>query len=421
MRKHGSPMAHCTTFDLLLVDWLYDELEPAEAARFTRHIDGCDACWQTAEAMTRIRALMRELPEEPPPEAVSSRILHQAAEQAAGTRRRGLWSWLAGSLEMVWAHPAAAALASLVLIAGVAGALFTRGKLEMAVPASSPPAEGAQLVAGDAPAASRERALGAAPPAPAREVAQSSEKLAAALGEAEEQRDRSSRARGKVSRDGVAAEPDRSERADTTKQRPAPDLQRAPATLAMDLDLAPESDPSQERQAALGDDEARVGAVASVGAGRAAGPAPEMTASTPARAPAATPADAAGAAPTTASNATPGSTPTGQSDSKSEGKGEDKPAARREGKRDGEAQRSQPRQEARKRDDRTWAETMHDALRVALRQAECARAVKIAEDIRAREPGYYRTLIANSKELAACRQPAEPQGQAGKDRASGAD
>jgi hypothetical protein len=415
MRKHGSPMAHCTTFDLLLVDWLYDELEPAEAARFTRHIDGCDACWQTAEAMTRIRALMRELPEEPPPEAVSSRILHQAAEQAAGTRGRGLWSWLAGSLEMVWAHPAAAALASMVLIGGVAGALFTRGKLDMAAPASAPSTEGAERVAGDAPGFGLDRAMGAAPPVPERDIARSSEKKAAALGESEEQLDRPSRTRGNVRRDGVAAEPDRSERVAPAEPLPAPD-RRAPDTLAMDLELAAESDPTQERQAGLDDDEARVGAVASGGAGRAAGPAAETPASTPAGPPTATPGDAA--APITASNARPRSMPDGAGDVKDNGKGDDKA----EGKT-GEAQQSPPRQQARKRDERTWAETMHDALRAAVRQAECDRAVQIAEDIRAREPGYYRNLIANSKELAACRQrqTAEPQGQAGKDRPSGAE
>jgi anti-sigma factor RsiW len=415
MRKHGSPMAHCTTFDLLLVDWLYDELEPAEAARFTRHIDGCDACWRTAEAMTRIRALMRELPEQPPPEAISSRILRQAAEQVAGTRKRGLLSWLAGSLETVWAHPAAAALASMVLIAGVAGVLFTRGKLEMAAPTASPSAEGAQLEASDAPAISRERALGAAPPAPAQEVAQSSEKLAAALGEAEEQRNGASRTRGEARPDGVAAEPGRSDRVDTPESRPAPDLRRAKAT---ELRMATESDPTQEWQSGLTDDEAgaRAGSVANVGAGRVAGPAPETTASTPARAPAATPGDAAGVAPGTASAATPRSTPNGKDYGKGEGKDEDKAE-------DNSAGEAQPRQQARKRDERTWAESMNDALRAALRQAECARAVQIAEDIRAREPGYYRTVISNSKELAACRQrqPAEPQGQADKGRTSGAD
>jgi Putative zinc-finger len=412
MRKHGSPMADCTTFDLLLVDWLYDELEPAAAARFTRHIDGCDACWQTAEAMTRIRALMRGLPEEPASEAVSVRILHQAAEQVASASRRGLWAWLAGSLQMAWAHPAAAALATMVLIAGVAGALFARGKLDMAAPNSSMSAESAQLPASDVPAASG--ATGASPVAPAEEVVQSSEKFAAELGEAETQRDRVSRTRGQVRRDSAAAEPEGSERAATVEQRPARDLRPAPAALAVDLDLVTESDPTQERQAAP-DGEAddkprdRAGAQASVGAGRAAGPAAGTTGSTPDGAPGATPGDAIAAAPTTASNARPRAT--------IEGEGEDRGAR----KSDDKGQPAQPRQEAPKRDDRTWAETMHDALRAALRQTECARAVQIAEDIRAREPGYYRTLIANSKELAACRQPAAPQGQAGKNSASGAD
>ncbi|HWN67888.1 MAG TPA: zf-HC2 domain-containing protein [Haliangium sp.] len=386
-------MANCTTFDLLLVDWLYDELEPAEAARFTRHIDGCDACWHMAEAMTRMRALMRELPEELPPEAVSARILHQAAEQVAGTRRRGLWAWLAGSLEVAWAHPAAAALATMVLVAGVAGALFTRGKLEMAAPATSRSAEGAQLGASHAPAAGEETAVAAVPAAPAAETVPTSEKRAAEPGETEAQRERASGARGKVRRAGVAAEPDRSRRFDTAEQRPAPE-QRVPSAVTMDLGPAVESDPSQERQIALDDEvvQDRADAEASRGAGRAAGLAGGATAS----APATTPGDAATPAPTTAANTKP------------------------DGNIDDKSERAPRRQETRKRDDRTWAETMHGTLRAALRQQECARAVGIAEDIRARDPGYYRTSIADSKELAACRQAAQPQGQAGKNSASDA-
>ena len=383
-------MADCTTFDLLLVDWLYDELEPAEAARFTRHIDGCDACWHTAEAMTRMRALMRELPEELPPEAVSARILHQAAEQVAGTRRRGLWAWLAGTLEVAWAHPAAAALATMVLVAGVAGALFTRGKLEMAAPAISVPAEGAQLGASHAPAAGEETAVAAGPAAPAVEIVRTYEKRAAEPAEAEEQHERTSGARSKIRRADVAAEPDRSRRLDTAAQRPAPE-QRVPGAMAMDLETAVESDPSQERQSALDDEAAqdRADAEASRGAGRAAG----LVGGAATSAPDTTPGDAAIPTPTTASNTKP--------DGKAAGKIDDK------------SERAPRRQEARKRDDRTWAETLHDTLRAALRQQECARAVGIADDIRARDPGYYRTFIADSKELAACR-------QAGKNSASGA-
>lgn len=397
-------MDDCTTFDALLVDWLYDELEPAEAARFTRHIDGCDACWHTAEAMTRIRSLMRELPDEPPPEAASARILHQAGEQVAGARRHGLWAWLAGSLQVAWAHPAAAALATMLVVAGVAGALFTRGQFEMAAPATSASAEGAQLPASDAPAAGDETRPAAAPPAPAREIAQPSEKFAAELGEAEEQPSRVSGTRGNVRRDGAAAEPESSKRIARTGPGAAPDLRRAPAALAMDPELVAESDPTQERQAAPDSDDARdrVGAAASLGAGRAAG---GMAASTPQGTPGVRPGDEATATPTTAANTRSGSTP----------------APRNDPKIDDKSERAPPRQEARKRDDRTWAETMHEALRTALRQEECARAVRIAEDIRAREPGYYRTLIANSKELAACRQPVESQGQAGKNSANRAD
>jgi hypothetical protein len=409
-------MADCTTFDLLLVDWLYDELEPAEAARFTRHIDGCEACWHTAEAMTRIRALMRALPEEPPPEAALVRILHQAAEQVAGTRRRGLWAWLAGSLEFAWAHPAAAAMATLVLVAGVAGALFARGQLEMAAPDGSVSANRAQLRAGEAPAADDQAALGnaiaavAAPPAPAPEIVLSSEKRAAAPGE--EQRHPASGTRGQVRRDTAAAEREASKRLEATLPRAGLDLPQALPALAVAPDMRDESDPLQARQAGPHDDDARDRAdrEGGLGAGRTAGPSGGIAASVPAGASAATPAGepdgVPGGAAGDAAETTPRTTGTA------------KPSTGSNTKPDDKSEQAQPRQAARKGDERTWAETMHDAMRVALRQEECARAVRIAEDIRARDPGYYRTRIADGKELAACRQPAGAQGQSGRKTAN---
>jgi hypothetical protein len=366
-------MADCTTLDLLLVGWLYDELEPAEAARFTRHLDDCEACWHTAQSLIRLRALMRELPAEAPPEAASTRILHQASEHVAGTRRRP-WAWLAGWLELAWAHPAAAALATMVLVAGVAGALFTRGRLETAAPSSSRSATLAQLQGGDAPVTGEPTASGDgihAPAAPAPVMVHESEKRATAPGEAGAARGPASGARGQVRRDGAATAAEDRKRLEATSQRLAPDLAPVPTVRSMELAGDDESDPLNEQQqvsAMAGAAQERVEAAGDPGAGRPAGAAP---------APA--------------------------------------PSANR-----GESDRAQPRQAAPKQGERTWAETRHDALRTALRQQECARATRIADDIRARDPGYYRARIAAGKDLADCRQPADARRQAAEKKANDA-
>ena len=355
-------MADCTNFDLLLVDWLYDELEPAEAARFMRHIDGCEVCWHTAESMRYIRALMRELPEEPPPEAALAPLLHQAAAQVAGAPRRGLLAWLAGSFELVWAHPAAAALATMVLVAGVAGALFTRGPLKlanMAAPEASRSSESAHLRAGDAPMAGAQPVAKGEAPAPA--VVPPSDKSAEESDQLDQDRAprrRAARTRGDVRRDGAAAELEARERGEAKLHRLSPARQRASAGAS--------------------------------GAASAGGSRRE-----PAGAFAVTPADGLTGVPGRVADDAAEAAP--EPDSASTARPESNDA------------RAQPRQQARKRGEPTWAETMHDALRTALRQEQCARAVRIADDIRARDPGYYRARIADGEELAGCRQPAGSQ------------
>ena len=69
------------------------------------------------------------------------------------------------------------------------------------------------------------------------------------------------------------------------------------------------------------------------------------------------------------------------------------------------SERAQPRTTTRKADASTtsWVESRHAELRAALSDQQCTRAVGIADDIQAREPGYYRSRLASSKELATCR------------------
>jgi hypothetical protein len=379
-------MADCSTFDLLLVDWLYDELEPAEAVRFTRHIEGCDACGHVAESLLQVRTLMRALPEEQPSAGLSARILRQAVELAPANRqRRGLWAWLAGSLELAWAHPAAAALATLMLVAGVAGALFARGQLEMASPAQAPAVEHvarrellerpSEERAGATPVATPASSTTAMPPSeqgdsldvaapvvPAPEIdAPSDKKTIASSVSAKRARPSAPATQSKL-RGGLAMEVESGSRRDMLAQRVA-EPQRAPAGLAMDrAQLADER--AEAAASPDGDD------VGYEGAGASAEMRPE-----PARA----------AAPS-----------------------EPAPTAKNE------RERAKGRAATRKADDGAWTESMHDALRAALRDQACARAVRLADDLRARDPGYYRTHIASSKELAACRQAAASQEQATK-------
>lgn len=376
-------MVDCTSFDSLLVSWLYDELEPAEATRFTRHIEGCDACWRTAKAMIRIRVLMRELPEPPPPPA-SVRILREAAKQTERARRPGPWAWLVSSLELFRGHPAAAAVATLVLVAGVAGALLARGQLEDAAPA--PWLAGAPLEAEATPAPG-DAVAGAVPAAPEPEMDRLSKLAAAGPDRTDEARERASGTRRNASPGRTAAEPESSKRREGARQRPAPERPRAPAAQVMDLALAGESDEGKERHVGHEQAVARAGDGSGSGAGSSAG----LAAVAP-REPGGA-AEAAAVPPITAT-------------------------ARSEAKPDDDSEHAQPRQSAPRRDQRPPSEAMHEALRTALREQECARAVRIAEGIRARDPGYYRARIAGGKELAACRKAAAPDSRAGQGGAS---
>jgi len=365
-------MADCSTFDVLVVDWLYDELDPAEAARFTRHVDGCAACWQTAESLVQMRALMRALPEDEPPAAISARVLREAAAHTANEQGFGLGrvsAWITGALGRAWAHPAAAAVASLVLVAGVAGALFARDQLEMAAPRVESAAvhdDGLGQIAPVGGVMGKSESSGASP-APAAEAVPPSEMAMAESDNDERQgRGRLSEIRAQMGEEKIAAERERRKPLATPARRADRQLERGQAgqagdaeeqTVSLAQDMASEA--LLDRPVDL-DGEGYVGG--SGGAGKQSPPqAPE----------AAGPRQSAAAEPA----------------------GLDK------------SERTQPRATTRKADASTtpWVESRHTELRAALSDQRCTRAVGIADDIQAREPGYYRSQLASSKELATCR------------------
>lgn len=164
-------MLQCRDIDALMVDWLYEELDALTSAPFEAHVDGCTRCRGELDSLAYTRAAMRDLPQEEPPSSITAILLHEAAKRAPAPARaaaaplgddearRGFFGWLASLLDPIVAHPAAAALATLVLVAGVAGSMYLRGGPQVSTPqvashAEAPRAleESHQLPAAAAPA-----------------------------------------------------------------------------------------------------------------------------------------------------------------------------------------------------------------------------------------------------------------------------
>ena len=159
-----------------LVALLYGELDDGAAVRARQQIDDDPALTEHMAALSRVRELFRELDDQEPPSRISAQLLAQAAAAAparrhsdAGESTPGLWARLSRWFEPILRHPSLAAAASLVLIAGVAGALYlrkgdeltrTHSDVSLSEP-SVPPAPGAgpgegEPAEGAAPAATGE-------------------------------------------------------------------------------------------------------------------------------------------------------------------------------------------------------------------------------------------------------------------------
>lgn len=110
-------------FDALMVDWLYDELDPAEAKSFEEHLESNPDALAEASALKRTRAAFQDLGDSEPPPALSSILMHEAAR--AVEQSPSLWARCAALFQPIFLHPAASAMATLVIVAGVAGALYS--------------------------------------------------------------------------------------------------------------------------------------------------------------------------------------------------------------------------------------------------------------------------------------------------------
>jgi len=142
-----------TAEELLVLDLLYGELDGDAAERAQARVSEQPERQGELDGFRSVRSLMRELPDEDPPQAVSARLLHAAAEAApsrgkaataaAAAGSGGILAKLFGLFRPLVASPALAAATTLVLVAGIAGALYVSGgfratepKQEAATPAS---------------------------------------------------------------------------------------------------------------------------------------------------------------------------------------------------------------------------------------------------------------------------------------------
>ncbi len=130
-------------FDALLVDWLYGELDSADVERFESHMKSHPEDAAEAQAMLRVRSCAKGFIEAEPPDTLTTILMHEAACQAkASDKGAGLWSAFLNFFQPIFLHPAASAMASIVLVVGVAGALYVRQGSDMiAEPTASSSAE----------------------------------------------------------------------------------------------------------------------------------------------------------------------------------------------------------------------------------------------------------------------------------------
>ena len=108
----------CSRIDDLLVDYIYQELNPSQVELFEAHLQGCDRCTQEVSALEGTRSMFASLPEEDPPAQISALLL-QEASRAVQPPEPGFWERLRVGLRSLAMHPATTAAVTLTLVLGI--------------------------------------------------------------------------------------------------------------------------------------------------------------------------------------------------------------------------------------------------------------------------------------------------------------
>ena len=108
----------CRRVNELMVDYLYQELDPREADGFETHLQGCARCTQELASFEATRSVARDLPELDPPAHIGERLVKQALA-ALHPAKPSLWERLRDSFRIVVMHPAMTAAVTLVVVLGI--------------------------------------------------------------------------------------------------------------------------------------------------------------------------------------------------------------------------------------------------------------------------------------------------------------
>jgi hypothetical protein len=149
-------MADRQDIDALMVGALYGELDTAERSRLDAHLSSHPEDRAAMQGLEAARATVRrgmiELAPAEPPQAVSAILLQEAARRRAPTvsatepaEREGLWERFVAWFRPLAGHPALAAAAALILVAGTATALWVRGKGKVTEPTTASSTARAEL------------------------------------------------------------------------------------------------------------------------------------------------------------------------------------------------------------------------------------------------------------------------------------
>ncbi len=367
--------------DELMMEWLYDELDPSRSARVAEHVGGCARCSAEMSALRGTREAFRDLSDVEPPASITAILLHEAASAVAPSRAAvsSLWARLGAMLRPLALHPAATALATLILVAGVAGALYMRRGREMVRSGADVPASDAvsSVEAPRPPQTAEEKAPSppAAPEAsdrldePQARIAHAGKddgykaevldsEAQAALEKAQDDGDVGGRNANERERDKKGAAAKSSARgggkAGDEPRVPAPARSRKQAVQA----------PAKEDRRVT----APVETGAAVGAGpRPADPEPETV------------------VPTGGAASAAASTPAAQAPLRGEASGElegaEKPLSRQE---------------------QSWLASQEVKLRELVKRKQCPEAAVVANDILDRNPAYYDRRLRASKQVEPC-------------------
>lgn len=133
--------------DALLIGALYGELDGDERARLDAHLASHPADRAALDSLRSTRAWLTDhdarafLGAAEPPNAISARLIQEAARRAPAPRAAAGGGWLGflgGLFRPIAAHPALSAAAAMLIVVG-AGSLMMRHKsLEVAQPAAPP-------------------------------------------------------------------------------------------------------------------------------------------------------------------------------------------------------------------------------------------------------------------------------------------